>query len=218
MGARIIPHTASTDHRILRGGMEYLSDNARPARGAGLPVMSFYSTPKGVETGEDERDRAVGLVKLALMGDASASRVFGHALSALDSALLRIRRSRCREAKGNVLGCRAGGRRLWPCSRPFSRRPGSRAVTPGAAWVSETNLQAEMAEGYWRSSGEVKPLAAGLSASFSSAACQTRAWDKRTGVPAWLRLDPLSAEATPLGSRVCWQPARRPKLGRVQRD
>jgi hypothetical protein len=104
-GSSDIPHTATTDHRILRsaptsGGRE------QPA-GEGFPIVSFYRGRKGAGGVEDNRDRAVALVQLAVNGDDDAARALPQALPALESAVRRHPDDLpAAEERGRALGLR----------------------------------------------------------------------------------------------------------------
>src|SRR5205085_7047301 len=82
-----IPHTAVTDHRILRTGKPVPRDDTKPMPGDGLPIRSFYRGRKALDEAEDDRRRAIAVVKLTMMGDAAALRAARLALPALDAAL-----------------------------------------------------------------------------------------------------------------------------------
>src|SRR5205085_262084 len=88
-GAADIPHTAVTDHRILRDHKHppAADDNAAP--GDGFPIVSFYRGRPGMDNAEDDRSRAVAILKLTLLGDPAASRVARYVLPALEAALRR---------------------------------------------------------------------------------------------------------------------------------
>src|SRR5262249_52301432 len=82
-GAADIPHTASTDHRILRGGQAATPKGALPDAREKQPVVSFYRGRPGTSEQEDERDLALAQVRWVLSGrSVSLTRV----LPALEAA------------------------------------------------------------------------------------------------------------------------------------
>ncbi len=208
-GSSDIPHTASTDHRILKnaatGSAEPESHPAlRSARavlraGDGLPLTSFYDG--GKEAGDEEeieRDRALALVKLAFGGDASASRAIGSALPALESALQRDPDDRVAgQAKGHVLALQNRmSEALAAFEDVLAKAPNQELSLVGAAIAAEELRKAEAAESYWRRSIAANPWEPGYRRNLVLLLIKKEAWDEaRPECQAWVRLDPLSAEA-----------------------
>ncbi len=206
-GASNIPHTAATDHRILRRA-EQETDSARPAsRGApvaedGFPMISFYRGRHGAE-GEDERDRAVVLVKLALAGEALAPHVLQRTLAALEAALRRDPNDLAAgEARGYALGIQ--GQRtesLAAFEAILVRAPDRELALVGAAAMAEASGQTEAALGYLRRAAAANPWAPEYRRGLVLLLVKKEAWDEaRPQCEAWVRLDPLNAEAR--GTRV----------------
>jgi catechol 2,3-dioxygenase-like lactoylglutathione lyase family enzyme len=192
------PHTAATDHRILRGGKAPPRRDAQPTPGDGLPVVSFYRGRKEVDDEEDERARALALVKQALAGDVSAVRAVGRALPVLETAWRR-------DSDDLAVG-EAAGYALAMQNRPTEARAAFEAVLAaapdrelalvGAAAAAETLGQTEVALGWWRRAVAANPWALGYRRSLALLLVKKEAWQEaQPECQAWVRLDPIRAEA-----------------------
>src|SRR6202011_4679789 len=73
-GSSDIPHTASTDHRILRGGSTAPKKPIAAPPSDVFPVASFYQGRTGHHAAEDDRSRAIAVVVLARGRDPAAQR------------------------------------------------------------------------------------------------------------------------------------------------
>jgi hypothetical protein len=196
-GAADIPHTASTDHRILRGGKAPPRGEKRPAAGDGFSVVSFYRERKGVEE-EDERDLAVALVKLTLQGDTASSRIMERILPLLESALRRDPDDLLAgEAKGYALAVQGRSTEsLAAFQAVLGKAPDRELALLGAASAAEALGQTEAALGYWRRVVAANPRAPGYRRSLVLLLVKKEAWDEaRPECQAWVQLDPLSTEA-----------------------
>jgi hypothetical protein len=192
-----IPHTAATDHRILRHGKATPPEDVRPAGGDAWPVVSFYPGRKGTE-GEDERDRAVAVVRLALRGETAASGALGKALPALDAALRRAPDDHVAgEARGHALGLRG----LWAealnaFEGVLAGAPDRELALVGAAAAAEAAGKAEAARDYWRRAVAINSWAPDYRRRLVQLLVKRERWaEAEPQAAAWVRLDPMSAEA-----------------------
>jgi predicted CXXCH cytochrome family protein len=195
-GSADIPHTASTDHRILRDGKQAGGPDAKPVPGDGFPVVSFYRPPR--EAGEGDRDRAVALVKLALTGEAAAFRALPRTLPALQAAVRRDPDDHVAgEARGHALGLQERRAEALAAFRAvLARAPDREMALTGAASMAEALGKTEAALTYWRQAVAANPWAPEYRGRLVLVLARDRAWDKALPeCEAWLRLDPLSVEA-----------------------
>src|SRR5262249_35047252 len=118
-GASDIPHTAATDHRIPRGGSAPPPEGPRPAF-EGLPLVSFYRGRAALSDAEDDRGRALAVVKLARAGDQAAVRTTRHVLPTLEVA--------CRSDPDDYAAGEARGYALGMQSRPADALAAFQAV------------------------------------------------------------------------------------------
>jgi hypothetical protein len=198
-GSSDIPHAASTNHRILRTrppGPAAMNKEHAPASRGGLPVVSFY--PNRTETGANERDRALALVKLARSGDSAALRVLDRVLTLLEPALkddptdLPVI-----EGRGYALALQ--GR--WPealaaFEAVVARAPDHELGLRGAATAAEALHQTEAADGYWQRAIAVDPWEPRYRRQLALLRVKRQAWTEAAPeCEAWARLDPFSAEA-----------------------
>jgi hypothetical protein len=197
-GAADIPHTASTDHRIPRGGTTADRHDERPAAGDGFPVVSFYRDRKGADAGEGERDLALALVKLALAGRAPASGAVGRTLPMLDAAVRRDPGDLAAgEARGHALALQGrSAEALAAFEAVLARAPEREPALVGAAATAEALARPEAALGYWRRAVAVNPWAPDYRRGLALLLVKKQAWDEAgPECQAWVRLDPTSAEA-----------------------
>ncbi len=217
-GASDIPHTASTDHRILRGGKAAPRDDELAAPAGGLPIVAFYRDRKGAGGGEDERDLGVALVKLTLEGKAPAARVTGPALPLLDAAVRRAPDDLAAgEARGYALGLRSlSAEALAAFEAVLARAPEREASLIGAASMAEALEKTEAALSYWRRAVAANPWAADARRRLALLLVKKRAWDEASAeCEAWVRIDPFSAEAR-ASSVVCLLAAGRKDEARAE--
>jgi tetratricopeptide (TPR) repeat protein len=196
-GSSDIPHTASTDHRILRGGKAAPAREAGPIPDDGFPVVSFYRQRK-VACDEDERDRAVALVNLALVGDAAAARALWKALPALEQAVRRDPGDLpAGEAHGHALGLQDHRAEALAAFQAVLARDSDREVAlVGAAAMAEELGQTETALGYWRRAVRTNPWSPDYRRRLVLLGAKQKTWDKvGPECQAWVRLDPFSVEA-----------------------
>ncbi len=194
-GSSDIPHTASTDHRVLREPAAAPAD-AKPA-GDGLPLVSFYRGRPAPEGGADDRDRAIALVRAALGGDAAA-RSLRQVLPALDAAAGRDPDDLpAAEARGQALGLQGRWAEALAAFRAVLERSPDRELSlGGAATMAEALGQTDDAVGYWRRAAAVNPWPPEYRRSLALLLVKKEAWaEALPECTAWVRLDPFSAEA-----------------------
>jgi hypothetical protein len=197
-GAFDIPHTASTDHRIPRRPEPAPPPDGGPAPGDGFPLVAFYRDREGAGGAEGERDLAVALVNRALARDASAARAVGRALPLLEAA---VRRDPDDFAAGEARGAALAlpGRTaeaLAACEAVLARAPGRELALAGAAANAEALGRTDAALGYYRRAAAANPWAPDYRRGLALLLVKKGAWDEaRPECDAWVRLDPMSAEA-----------------------
>jgi hypothetical protein len=197
-GAADIPHTAVTDHRILRVRKSPPRKEAHPPPGDGLPVVSLFAGRKGVDGDEGQRRRGIALVQMALMGDVIAGRAVGNVLPALEAACRRDADDfPAGEARGYALSLQDQATEALAAFRAvLAREPGRELALVGAASAAEALGQREAALGYWRRAVAANPWAPGYRHSLVLLLVKQEAWAAaRSECDAWLRLEPLNAEA-----------------------
>jgi hypothetical protein len=202
-GTSDIRHTASTDHRILRNPER--EGRAAPAvprgtalPGDDLPVVSFYRERPGTNGEEADRDLGVALVKLAREGRVPTGRVVGRALPLLDAAVRRAPDDfAAGEAEGDALALQ--GRwadALAAFEAVLARAPDRERALVGAAAAAEAAGRPEAAVGHLRRAVVVNPWAPDYRRGLVLLRVKQKAWDEaRPEAEAWVRLDPMSAEA-----------------------
>jgi predicted CXXCH cytochrome family protein len=203
-GAADIPHTAATDHRILRKGTPSAPGPSAAGRGQPsadepqFPLVSFYRGRKGVADEEDDRCRGLAVVRLAIGGDAVAARVARHAATVLESALRRDPDDVIAgEALGyalSVQGRSAEGMAAF--QNVLAKAPDQELTLVGAALMAEELSQPAAAVDYWRRSVAANPRAPGYRHSLARLLLKQEAWQEALPhCQAWVRLDPFSVEA-----------------------
>jgi hypothetical protein len=193
-----VPHTASTDHRIVRGGKSAKRQpKARPT-GPNLPLVSLYRGLEGVDLLEDERGRSIALTKLALAGDPASPLILRHVLPVLDGALQRAPDDLpVAEARAYALGLQGRSAEAMAAFKAIlGKAPERERALLGAASTAERLEQTETALDYWRRTVVVNPWFPDYRRSLTLLLIKKEAWaEAQTQADAWLRLDPLSVEA-----------------------
>ncbi|HKI36265.1 MAG TPA: tetratricopeptide repeat protein [Gemmataceae bacterium] len=194
-----VPHTAATDHRIVR-----FRHGEGPRReplpaGPGLPVTPFHQPP-GVGLGpEAERDLAIALLgPLSETGKVAPLSYSARALRLLEPAVSRDPEDwEAQEAKANAFW--AQGRRgeaLAVLQTVLARAPRREAALTRAGTLARDLNQRPSAIDYWRRAVEVNPWVAGYRAFLCELLAGEGAWEElRPHCEAWLRLDPASIDA-----------------------
>ena len=206
-GSSDIPHTASTDHRILRrketGGArkDSLAAPASPAAGSLRPdevLMSFYRDRQDVD-----RTELSAIGHWPLCGWRLMDRLPPHARSHTFSRRWKPRssatRAICLPARraATPWDCQAGPRTRKAPSRRSSlgHRTASLALV-GAAAMAETLGQTEAALDYWRRGVAANPWSPEYRRRFALLLVKREAWPEALAeCDGWVRLDPLSTEA-----------------------
>ena len=197
-GASDVPHTAFTDHRILRAGQPTGRRFTRLAGQEGLPVLSFYRDREHSDAGEDDRDLGLALVKLALQGDAAAARIVRRALPMLEAALERDPDDlSARESRGCALAL--GGRSaeaLAAFEAVLANDPERELSLMGAASTAGALGQKEAELRYLRRAIAANPWAPDYRRNLVLLLVKNEKWtEARPECEAWVRLDPFNVEA-----------------------
>jgi predicted CXXCH cytochrome family protein len=191
-----IAHTASTDHRILRKGME--AGGAQTGLDAGLPIVSFPAHTGETSKLEDDRDRGVALVQLARQGKVPPSGGLDAALGALHAAAARDPQDTSAvEAEGYALGLLGRSTdALAAFERVLAHVPNHETALVGAASMAEALGRTETAGKYWRRAVAVNPWAPEYRRRLGLLLVKARSWgEAQPQCQAWVRLDPFSTEA-----------------------
>jgi tetratricopeptide (TPR) repeat protein len=197
-GAADVPHTATTDHRILRRPESQPAANENPVRADSLPVVPFHTDRADGEDEEDERARAVLVIELALARDPEASRAVRAVLPTLEAACRRDPRDRAAaEARGYALALREQSAEALAVFEDLLKdAPHRELALAGAALAAEDLGQIDAALNYWRRAAAVNPWSPGYRRSLALALVKQEQWeDARSESEAWIRLDPFGAEA-----------------------
>jgi tetratricopeptide (TPR) repeat protein len=163
-----------------------------------LPVVSFYRGREGVDEAEDDRGQAVALLKQTLMGDATAGRALRHVLPVLEAACQRDPDDLpAGEARGYALALQdQPAEALAAFEAVLGRAPGRELALVGAATAAESLRRTDAALAYWRRAVAANPWASGYRHTLTLLLVKQGAWgEARAQCEAWLRLEPLSAEA-----------------------
>lgn len=196
-GAADIPHTAATDHRVLRTGRAPAPPAATTAPQS--PLVSFYRGRPGVEEAEEERGRALALKALTLGGEAPAARALRYAVPALEAACRRDPDDYpAAEALGYAFSLqRQSAESLAAFEAVLARAPDREASLVGAALAAEALGKSDAALAYWRRAAAANPWAPGYRHNLAHLLLKREAWQEaRPECDAWVRLEPLSAEAS----------------------
>jgi hypothetical protein len=197
-GAADIPHTASTDHRIPRHGKSRPNPK-EPEIGVGkLPLISFYRDRPGVSATEEERGRALGIVKLALVRADFAVDAMPQALVALEAALKRDPHDLpVVEARGFALGRHNRlAEALAAFEEVLAAQPEREMTLVAAAATAEALAKVDLSLGYWRRAVAANPWSPDYRRDFVQLLIKTKAWpEAQREADAWVGLDPFSAEA-----------------------
>jgi hypothetical protein len=204
-GASDIPHTAVANHRIPRGSpasrgpRSSRDDNARRTSDAGpMPLVSFYGVRKGMDQEQDNRNRAVALVRLALGKDLASIRAVPYALPALVEAVRRDPEDQvAREARGYALRLLGrAGEGLAEFEAVLAQAPHREPALVGAALLAEELGQAKAARDYWQRAVAANPWSPSYRRSLVQLLVKKEAWpEAQPHCQAWVRLDPFSTEA-----------------------
>jgi hypothetical protein len=194
-----IPHTAGTDHRIVR--FRRADDVPGPGPlpgGGGIPVVPFH-VPIPIPTNSDtERDVGVGLMgPLTDTGKVDPVVYANVALSVLETAVVRDPEDwDAWEAKARALWARGRpGEALASLELVLAKEPRREGALAAAGALAQELGQRDLAIDYWRRAVQVNPWRAIYRQPLCALLAQKGAWEElRPHAEAWLRLDPASSE------------------------
>jgi hypothetical protein len=193
-----IPHAASTDHRILRFGKPPTSERKPPMLGGGLPIVPFYAVAGGEALQEVDRDRAVALVNLGLLGNETASRVLNQTVPVLDAALQRAPDDvLAAEARGYALALEARQTEaLAAFEAVLAQAPEHELSVVGAAKMADALRRLGLARDYWRRAVAMNPQEPSYRRHLALLLVKQADWDEALAqCQEWQHLDPFSVEA-----------------------
>ncbi len=204
-----IPHTAATDHRILRrreppteaGQEESLADT----------LQSFYDEG-GAADPERVRDRAVALMRYVQEGKAEGRRLAQEALDLLGPALTAhpddVPAWQARGAALSVLGKTSEA--LAAYEKALEHDPRSEETLVAAARLAQDSAQTDKALDYWRRAVESDPLTPAYHGRLALLLAEKGAWEQaREHCQTCSRLDPGSVDARKLLIRCLRQLGQR---------
>jgi tetratricopeptide (TPR) repeat protein len=197
-GAGDIPHTASTDHRILRHGRAKAEASTPVVSGPGPPLASYYRNRDGVTPEDDDRALALAVVRKAQRGANYAFESMPQALGHLDAALKRHPDDLdVLEARGYALGWRSRpAEALAAFEKVLEAAPRREAALRGAAAMAEALAKNDLAIKYWRSTVEANPVAPAYRGGLARMLIRNQNWDEALReADAWTQLDPFDPEA-----------------------
>jgi Flp pilus assembly protein TadD len=152
-----IPHTASTDHRILRRPAD--EQPAPPTDPDSARFVDFYRDH--FPQGDSQAERNLGLALLRMMnsGHLRPERHGERALRLLESAVAQFPQDvEVREAKVQVLlRLKRPAEALSEARAALAKRPGSWRLLSEAAGTAQAEGQPELALDYWRRAVEINP-------------------------------------------------------------
>jgi Flp pilus assembly protein TadD len=197
-GASDIPHTASTDHRVLRHGKPRPSARIVAEQGAGPPLVSYYHGRDGITPEIEDRALALGMIRLAQTGVEYALEAVPQTLNLLETAQKR--------APGDLAVLEARGYALGRRNRPsdalaafetaLEKRPKREAALIGAAAMAEALGKTELALDYWRRAVSANPVAPAYRRGLAQLLMRRAHWEEAgREADAWVRLDPFDVKA-----------------------
>jgi tetratricopeptide (TPR) repeat protein len=195
-----IPHTAGTNHRIVRRATRP-ADSGERKDSATLEPVPFYRANKAVDETEQVRDLGIALAHLASRAQRDAPDFARRALALLEKSLAAFPDDvPAWEAKGVSLAILGRvSEALAAYEAALARAPGRESSLQGAAMLAQNSGDGDKALTYWRRVLEFDPWAVDYRINLSRVLVHLRAWDEaRPHVQAWLRLDPGSVEARKL--------------------
>jgi Flp pilus assembly protein TadD len=205
-----IPHTAATDHRIVRRRDPSPGDSRDKLLFDSL--QSFYRDRAGAADQELARDRGVALARLAAEGKGEAQRLARQALDLLREALAAwpddVPVWEARGAAFTVL--KQPAEALSAFERALDRAPQREYSLHAAAQLAQEIGNRDKALDYWRRAAASDPQAPDYHGNLALLLAHTGAWEPaREQCQIWLRLDPGSLEARKLWIRCLRQQGER---------
>jgi Flp pilus assembly protein TadD len=203
-----IPHTAATNHRIIRR-REPLTDTGQEET-ANVSLKSFFEASAGDPEGA--RDRAVALMRYASEGKAEPRSFATQALELLGESLEAhpddVPAWIAQGAALKFLGKTSEA--LSAYEKALEHAPRNEEALRDAARLAEVTGQLDKALDYWRRALECDPLAPAYHGKLASVLAQTGDWEQaREQCQTCLRLDPGSLEARRLLIRCLRQLGQR---------
>jgi hypothetical protein len=185
-----IVHTASTDHRIVRRA-------AKAREGTGQhrgPLVNFYRDRFPAEDGEQDRDLAVALLRLATTRPGAPPEALATGLRLLERAPVDVE---AEELRGRALAVLGRPREaLSSYERALGHSPRRRTALAGAAAAAQELQRVELALSYWKRAVEVAPGHPSFRQGYAQLLAARGDWDEaRAQARAWRALDPFSVPA-----------------------
>ena len=192
-----IPHTAATDHRIVRHRGPHVDKGA--ASKWRFPVSFFPSSAEG--EAELSRDLGIALARLAANGTGDRPEFARRASELLEKSL--------EDFPEDVPAWEARGQALTLLGRPqealaafesaLARAPRREISLHGAALLAQLGGDRAKALLYWQRAVEVDPQAADYRGNLALLLAHAGAWEESwKQCQSWLRLDPGSVEGRKL--------------------
>jgi tetratricopeptide (TPR) repeat protein len=198
-----IPHTATTDHRILRDPPAEVP-NQEERLDHWPPLVPFYRDREGFDEAEGRRDMGVGLMELAGEGKLPAARSSELALELLEEAVRRAPDDvAALEARGIALanlGHREEAAEAF--EEVLQREPGRETTLVKAALLAQRRGRLTPAVDYWRRVTEVNPTRPDARRNLARLLLRKGDWQGlRPHCRAWLDLEPQDTDARLLWAR-----------------
>jgi len=197
-GSRNIPHTAVTDHRILRRPESGAPPASQGLRAGQLPLVGFHPELSQSHAAERERDLGVALMEISRQGKAQREESAGLAEPLLEAALRRHPNdAEAWSARGFALtSLKRTGPALEAFGRAIELRPNHESALVEAAFVCGSNGRVEEAIGYWKKAITVNPYQPHYHLELARLHAQRREWTQaRTASESAIKLLPLNADA-----------------------
>jgi predicted CXXCH cytochrome family protein len=213
-----IPHTAATDHRIVRRRGQRAADQPGPKTARSL--VSFFEPTSEADGRELARDRGIALARLAAEGKADAGPLARQAVDLLREALA--------AHPDDVPAWEAQGSALTALERPAEAltafetalrwAPRSEPALRTAARLAQESGDQEKALDYWRRALDSNPQMPDYHGNLALLLAHGHDWEEASReCRLWLQLDPGSREARRLWVRCLTQQGDRAGA-RVERD
>jgi tetratricopeptide (TPR) repeat protein len=155
-----IPHTASTDHRILRGAVERdLFRSTNSGAESEFPFLPFRAHTLDQNNSELIRNLAIALARELDKGKPDVRPLITQGLAWIEKALERDPEDwEAYRAKGSFLLAQGRtGESLAAVQTLLAKQPGDELALENAARLAGSLNQLILAEGYWRLAIEINP-------------------------------------------------------------
>jgi tetratricopeptide (TPR) repeat protein len=208
-GTEDVPHTAATDHRILRrteptSVATVRSDSAHPrleGYWAGLPAAPFHQGGLGPHDRRMARDFGIGLTMMAAQGKINAVLFSDRILAFLEDALHNDPDDvEARQARANLLAMlRRPDAALTEFEAVLAQRPERESALVWAGMLARALRHREQSLDYWRSAIAANPWMPDYHENLASLLAAEGAWEAAgRECQALLRLDPDNVTARQL--------------------